>query len=389
MRKFLSTGSLLTVIIILLTLWLVPGYIERSMNQVISDESVEVTEQALELHGSLLIADAHADSLLWSRDLRRRSTFGHVDFPRLKESNVAIQVFAAVTKSPMGLNYEENTADSLDNITLLALTQTWPPGTWSSLKERALYQASKLSHYQKDADSGVTILRSQGDLQKLLALRAEGGDQLGALLATEGSHVLEGRLGNIRQLYNAGYRIMGLQHFFDNDLGGSLHGVSDGGLTEFGRAAVTLMEDMNIIVDLAHSSPAVVEDVLESASRPVIVSHTGMRGLCESPRNISDDLLKRVAQQGGLVGIGFWEEAVCDATPAGIARMVRYAVDTLGVNSVALGSDFDGAVTTPFDGAGLPALTQALLDEDLSEQEIRRVMGENLRDFLLKWLPES
>lgn len=357
------------------------------MNIVKPHEPYTVSEEAQALHDTLLVADLHTDSLLWSRDLKVRSNYGHADLPRLRKGNVAIQVFPAVTKSPSGLNYESNVAESTDDITLLAIAQTWPPRTWRSLTERALYQAERLTQLEEQVPEQVRVIRTAQDLKVALTTRNSENRLVAALLATEGSHALGGKLANIRTLYDAGYRMMGLHHFFDNRLGGSLHGVTKEGLTDFGRAAVTIMEEMNIIVDVAHSSPAVVEDVLKSASRPVVLSHTGMQGMCDSPRNIPDRLMEKIAAKGGLIGIGYWADVVCDDTPAGIAKMIVYATDIVGVEHVALGSDFDGAVTTGMDVSEISALTQALMDEGFSEDDIRKVMGENVREFLLKWLP--
>ncbi|WP_281648759.1 dipeptidase [Parendozoicomonas sp. Alg238-R29] len=387
-KKLFNTGTLLVVcILVLLVLWLVPPQVERGLNQITPHDPYDISEQAQQLHESLLVADLHTDSLLWSRDLKIKSNYGHADLPRLREGNVAIQVFPAVTKSPRGLNYKSNVAEAPDDITLLAVAQTWPPRTWDSLKERALYQAERLAKLEKQVPEQVRIVRTARDLKVALVTRNSDNKMVAALLATEGSHALDGKLANIQNLYDAGYRMMGLHHFFDNKLGGSLHGITNAGLTDFGRAAVTVMEGLDIIIDVAHSSPAVVGDVLESTSRPIIVSHTGMKGLCDTPRNISDRLMEKIAEKGGLIGIGYWADAVCDASPTGIAKMIVYAIDIVGVDHVALGSDFDGAVTTAMDVSEIAAVTQALLDEGLSEADIRKVMGENVRDFLLKWLP--
>ena len=102
-----------------------------------------LSEQAKHLHQSLFIADLHADSLLWGRNLTHKSNYGHVDIPRLIEGNIAVQVFSVVTKSPRDLNLIKNSADS-DNVTLLAIAQLWPLKTWFSLYERANYQVQKL-----------------------------------------------------------------------------------------------------------------------------------------------------------------------------------------------------------------------------------------------------
>ena len=180
---------------------------------------------------------------------------------------------------------------------------------------------------------------------------------------------------------------MGLVHFFDNDVAGSLHGLRRPGLTDFGRQVVRRAEELGMIIDIAHASPQAVKDVLAMATRPVLLSHGGMRGNCPTPRNLDDDLMQRMAADGGLLGIGFWAAAVCDVSPEGIVKAIRYAIDTLGVDHVALGSDFDGAVTTALDAAELAVLTDRMQDAGFSEAEIRAVMGGNVQRFLAELLP--
>ena len=116
---------------------------------------------------------------------------------------------------------------------------------------------------------------------------------------------------------------------------------------------VKRMEARKMIVDLSHGSDQQIDDVLAMATRPVVVSHTGVRGTCDNSRNLSDAQLRAIAANGGLVGIGFWETAVCGKDAAAIAKAVRYAAGLIGVDHVALGSDFDGAVPVPFDATGM------------------------------------
>ncbi|WP_444922230.1 dipeptidase [Microbulbifer sp. CnH-101-G] len=381
--------SLTTLALVLFASWkwlLIPG-IEQELNKVASGGSLEVSEQAKALHSSLVIGDLHADSFLWARDLSKEADYGHLDLPRAQRGNLGIQVFTSVTKSPQGQNYSENSADARDNITLLAVAQGWPPRTWDSLLERALYHSERVSALQRSAPEQFHVVYTAEDLRQVLKGREQGANTLAAILGIEGAHPLEGDLSNIERLYDAGFRVMGLQHFFDNELGGSLHGQNGAGLTAFGRAAVQEMDRRSIIIDVAHSSESVVKDVLTLSERPLIVSHTGLKGSCNSPRNISDDLMQEVAERGGLIGIGFWKGAVCDNSPGNIAKALRYAIDLLGVDHVALGSDYDGSVEVSFDVGDLNVLTAEMLRQGFTEKEIRKVMGENMRDFFLNYLP--
>ena len=386
LKRVLLVLLALSATALLYAQWLLPGQLENSQNVVLPHEAYVVSDRARALHATLFVADLHSDSLLWKRNLLERSSVGHMDLPRLREGNVALQVFSATTKSPAGQNYERNEAGS-DNITLLAVASFWPPRTWTSLYERAAYQLEKLEAL--DRDSPLRLLLTQSDLRDLLAERERGEPGIGAVYLIEGAHPLEGELANLDRLFDAGLRIVGLTHFFDNELGGSLHGVSGEGLSEFGAQVVDRAGELGMIVDVAHASPAMVGDVLARSSRPVILSHGGLHGVCPNARNLDDALMLRIAAAGGLVGIGYWDAAVCDVSPAGVVASIRYGIDLLGADHVALGSDYDGATATAFDVSELAVLTGAMLDAGFSEDEIRLVMGENVKRFLLQYLPES
>jgi microsomal dipeptidase-like Zn-dependent dipeptidase len=368
-------------------------YVDGSYNKVIKPPPYAASERARELHGRLFIADLHADSLLWGRDLLERGTRGHTDVPRLIEGNVALQVFSLPTKTPRGLNIERND-DKSDNITLLALALRWPPRTWTSLKERALYNAGRLRAMAEASGGRLVVIRTKTDLSGYLKRRAggEGGaaskQLLAGILAIEGAHALDGDPMNVDALFDAGFRMMSPTHFFDNEMGGSAHGIEKGGLTERGREMVRRMEARGMIVDLAHSSAQTIEDVLDISTRPVVVSHTGVKGTCDNTRNLTDEQLKRIAGRGGIIGIGFWETAVCGRDAKAVARAIRYTANLVGVEHVALGSDFDGAIAAPFDATGLVELTDALIAEGFDEREIRLIMGDNAVRMLLENLPE-
>ena len=384
-KSFIILAGLLLIAFLVLSVG--PGVLEKSLNQVIPHESYDVSDQARQIHSSLTIADLHSDTLMWDRNLLNRADRGHVDLPRLMEGNVALQVFSTVSKSPKSLNYEENSSNS-DQITAAVILQLWPARTWFSLFERARYQAQKLDRAVHQSEGSLVFLKTRSDLENLLKARSNGQAVIGGLMATEGSHALDGSLENIQKLYDEGFRMMSLQHFFDNKLGGSLHGVGKAGLTEFGREAVMEMNRLGIMVDVAHSSEAVVEEVLSLSVSPLVVSHTGVKGACNSARNIADSLMQSIAADGGLIGIGYWDGAVCDPTPTGVAASIAYAVKLVGLEHVALGSDYDGATAVSFDTSELAVLTQALLDQGLSEHEIRAVMGENQIRFFLNYLPK-
>lgn len=360
---------------------------DAKMNPVIDLGPYEVSDAAQTLHDTLYVADLHADSLMWRRNTTERHNHGHVDLPRLREGGVDFQIFSAVTKSPRGLNFAENAADAPDDITLVAVAQLWPPRTWKSIYERAAYQAQRLGVYESDSNNGLVIARRKIDLQQ----GQQGPGTIVGLLLTEGAHPLEGQIENVERLFDEGYRAMGLQHFFDNELGGSLHGQSGAGLTEFGVNAVREMWRLNIAVDLAHASEQVSRDVLAMPEAgPVFISHGGVRDECTASqqRNLPDDILRQISDRGGIIGIGYFEGAICDISPAGISQAIIAAIELMGIDAVALGSDYDGTVATAFDTSQLAVITHQLMAAGLSEANIRAVMGENVRRFFEESLPE-
>jgi membrane dipeptidase len=179
-----------------------------------------------------------------------------------------------------------------------------------------------------------------------------------------------------------------LTHFFDNEFAGSSAGMKKGGLTGAGHELLRQMNKMGMIIDLAHTSAQTIADVLRETRRPVIYSHGGLQGNCRNQRNLSDGEALGIAHTGGILGIGFWQTAVCGRDAQAIAAAIRYAIRLVGIEHVALGSDFDGGVMTPFDAAHLSELTDAMLKEGFSEAEIRAVMGENELRFLGDNLPK-
>ena len=353
-----------------------PGYVEGAMNQIDGKPLIAVSDEAKALHKTLNIVDLHSDTLMWNRDLNDRASRGHMDLPRLQEGNVALQLFSSVTKTPKNQNYDGNGADS-DNITLLTVAQLQPVKTWSSLTERSLYHAQKRDEAVAASNNAIKAVNTAGQLEALLAARQKDTRPIGAMLTIEGLQNLEGKAANLDRLYDAGFRMAGLTHFFDNELAGSMHGLKKAGLTPFGRDIVRRMEAKGMIIDIAHLSHKGVAEVLAMATRPVVSSHGGVQATCKVNRNLTDDEVRGVAKTGGVIGIGYWDGALCDTSPRAAAKAMKHVRDLVGIQHVALGSDYDGATTVRFDTSQLVQVTQALMDEGFTAAEIRAVMGEN------------
>jgi microsomal dipeptidase-like Zn-dependent dipeptidase len=360
--------------------------VERRRNRVHRRGPYIASPRALEVHRPLTVVDLHADSLLWGRDLGRRAGYGHVDVPRLVEGGVALVGFAASTHVPRRANLERND-DRTDDVTLIAVSQRWPRATWRSRLARALHLAVRLREMAADSAGRLTLIESRTDLEGYLARRTLDPAITAGFLAIEGAQALDGKLDNLDVLFRAGYRMLSPAHFFDTAYGGSAHGLVKGGLTDAGRELLSRMESSGVIMDVAHASSATIDDVLSLAARPVVASHTGIRAAAPGIRNLPDDQVRGIAATGGLVGIGFWPVACGGEDVSAIARSIGAAIELAGIDHVGLGSDFDGAVPTPFDVTGMPLLTEALLADGLSEADIAAVMGGNAVRVLAGALP--
>jgi membrane dipeptidase len=362
--------------------------LERFINRVDAVVLPGVTDEALRIHDDSLVVDLHADSLLFDRDLGVRSDIGHVDFPRLREGGVALQMFTAATRMPFTFDLHEVDGNSSDILTLAYIAQRGPMAGLGP-RDRAIHQGMRLREMIESSEGAVLPVRTRAELDAALAAHRVDDDVVGAIFGVEGAHALEGDLDNLPVLFDAGVRMIGLAHFFDNEFAGSAHGLEKGGLTNLGHELVTRMEEMGIAIDLAHVSTAAIDDVLAIAKEPTLVSHTGVRATCDSPRNLSDEQIRAIAAGGGVIGIGYFDLAICGTDPTQIVAAMKHVIELVGDEHVALGSDYDGGTVVAFDTSQLRALTQQMLDDGLPEESIRKILGENAIRVLRLSLPRS
>lgn len=386
MKKLPYALAALLLVYLLFTLF-VPAIIDDKFNPVLTKPPYVVSEKAQVLFDDLdFVGDLHCDALLWDRNLLKRNKHGQVDIPRMVEGNVAMQAFTIVTKSPKGQNMQENTGES-DNITSLVIGQGRRINSWFSLYERAMDQCTALHDFSARSEGKFFVIHTKDEFKTFLDARSADRSLTAGYLGVEGGHCLEGKIENVDGLWEAGVRMMGPTHFFDNELGGSAHGITGDGLTDFGKQVIKRMNELGMIIDVAHSSEAIIDDVLALTTKPILTSHTGVKGTLNSSRNLSDKHLKEIAKTGGLIGIAFFEEAIGGTSPETIVNTLKYVKDLVGYEHVALGSDYDGSVATDFDCTGFNLLVEEMLKQEFTEEEIRGIMGENMKRFLLRNLP--
>ena len=325
---------------------------------------------AVSLHRTAYIADAHADSLLWNRDLRVRQASGHVDFVRLREAGVRLQAFTVVTQGfPV-----------VGGFAPFGAFLGWPHAALKSPWARAQFQIARLHAFCADAAARARVVTSSAELDA-----AEKDGVLACVLGIEGGHALEGRVERVAELARQGVRFLGLTHLSANGLGGSATpGMRARGLSPLGAKVVSAMGAAGLAVDVAHASPRLLSALLHQTEARVFCSHTGVRGATASWRNLPDDALRAIANRGGVVGILFGTVYLGGRDLSDVARHVEHAVKVAGEEAVCLGSDFDGFVRLPRgmrDVSDLPRLTEVLLSRGHPWPRVEKLLGKNLRRF--------
>ncbi len=384
MKKTLKVLSLVLILLALFFFLFVPQFLDRSKNK----STLKGPFESISWYDSIpFIADLHCDALLWNRDLLKQHDYGHVDLPRMQQANMALQIFTIVSKVPVGINIEKND-DHSDQIGLLSFAQLSPPSNWFSIKKRALHQAMALHDMAERSEGKFRVITNKNELEQFISDRKKDRSLSSGMLGLEGAHCLENDLTNLDVFYKEGVRYIGLAHFFDNEWAGSAHGLKKGGLTEQGIRLIRKMDSLRITIDLAHSSQQTISDVFKYSRRPLLVSHTGVKAMCDNQRNLSDEQLVEIGARNGLVGVGLWETAVCGKDAAATAKTIKYVADKIGIDKVSLGSDWDGAFEMHFDVTGAPLIVNEMLKLGYTRPDIEKIMGGNIRDFFLRNLPE-
>lgn len=364
--------------------------------------TVVVSPEALQIHRQCLLFDGHND-LPWKfrergqpafteLDIAQRQLTMHTDIPRLREGNVGAQFWSVFVP-----------ADTAQAGTALLTTL-----------EQIDFVHAMIARYPETFALALT----SDDVERC---RREG--KIASLIGMEGGHSIENSLSVLRQLYQRGARYMTLTHsdtldWADSGTDSSRHG----GLTPFGEEVVREMNRLGMLVDLSHVSPETMHDALEITKAPVIFSHSSARAVADHPRNVPDDVLRRVAKNGGVVMVNFysafvvpssaarsvaWLELKRKLTEQGMGKeemdqqlktwesqhsMDRGTIDDVvdhidhiarvaGVDHVGIGSDYDGVDLIPEqleDVATYPRITQLLLDRGYQPKDIRKILGENM-----------
>jgi membrane dipeptidase len=333
------------------------------------------------------VFDGHNDALT-RRDHARLAAGragGHIDLPRMRVGGMRGGIFAVFTPS---VRARKRPLPAGDGVVLARPVGHARAAAYASSAAGRLFALERAGH--------VRVAREIADLD---AARAGDGPPV-AVLHLEGAEAIDPGLEALETWYRAGLRSLGPVWSRANAFGHGVPFVSPSspdigpGLTAAGRALVRRCAELGILVDLSHLNEAGFWDVAQLEPGPLVASHSGAHALCAASRNLTDRQLDAIGASGGLVGIVFGcaflrADFADDAdTPLElIATHARYVADRIGVEHVALGSDFDG-VTIPAplgDAAGLPILLTALADAGFTGQEIEAIAWENWRRVLAAW----
>jgi membrane dipeptidase len=335
----------------------------------------------LDGHNDALTGDGH-DRLAEGRD------DGHLDLPRMRAGGIRGAFFAVFTSSE---NENEVPVPRSDGVREYELA---PEVDQRRAAAVATSAAGRLLTLERDGH--VAVARATGDLD---AARAGDGPPT-AILHLEGAEAIDPELEALELWYSAGLRSVGPVWSRSNAFG---HGVpfvfpsspdTGPGLTEAGRALVKRCAELGILVDLSHLNEAGFWDVAALDAGPLVATHSGVHTLCAASRNLTDAQLDAIGASGGVVGIVFAcpflraDFAEDTNTPIElIAEHARYVANRIGVEHVALGSDFDGAPIPDAvgDAAGMPRVLDALSRFGFTAEEIGAIAWDNWRRVMGAW----
>lgn len=319
---------------------------------------MELSDRALKLHREAIVVDAHCDTVhllsgfAHRYDFRQHNTVGHLDLPRLRQGGVDVQLFALCVA---------------------------PLRTGCGALRRAKVLLDAFHRMIGDNREELSLVPDLAALNECVA-----NGKLAVLLTVEGGEPLEGRLEVLHELYGLGVRGFGLTWNDRNLLADGVGaGRSAGGLTAFGRQVLREANSLGMIIDAAHLAEKAYYELLDASATPVIVSHANAAAVSKHRRNLKDAQLRALRDQGGVLGLTFYPPFVTGRKEAGLNDLLKhfcYIAEHFGVEMLGLGSDYDGipdTVTGLEDVSRLPVLTDSLLKQGFTEEEVKMILGGN------------
>jgi membrane dipeptidase len=335
---------------------------------------------ASELHNSSLVIDSHNDAIV-AFIRRNGESIAGPDAPGRSEPESLVAFLRGTTipdEHEMQVNIPKLRAGGID-VVYCAVDVT------RVLGNHLLYALDAFGWFLAEVDAHadqIAIATTADDIESITA-----SGRIAAVLTIENSEVLERSLWVLPVLHRLGVRSMTLTWSYRaHAADGAFENVSRGGLTHFGRDLVKHMNELGMIVDISHISDQGFWDVIEVTNAPIIGSHNACRALCEHPRNLTDDQIRAVANNGGVIGVTYVPSFV-DADPdkQTLERLLDHfdhIVQVAGTDCIGLGSDFDGGGDLIQNATVVPQITEGLLARGWKEDDLRKMLGLNhLRVF--------
>lgn len=328
---------------------------------------------AAELHADAVVVDGHNDTIV---SHQRRGTSNLSGGPFIDATKGTVSYLRGHLASPAAdidiqINFPLMRAGGVD-AALFAVDVTL------ARNNHLIYALDALGALDVEVQhtgGDVVVARTTAEIRE-----AKAGGKLSVIFAVENSDATEGSLNVLRMLHRVGVRSMGLTHNTSSRAAdGNEEARSGGGLTTFGVALVREMNRIGMAVDVAHISSAGYRDVLDTTEKPIINSHTTCAALCDHPRNLSDEEIRLLAQNDGVMAMTFVPRFVDADNPTfdRFLEHIDHAVQLVGPRHVAIGSDFDGGGTLVKDATVFPSITESLLDRGYPEDDVRLILGEN------------
>ncbi len=354
----------------------------RTMEQ--KNRETQIDERILELHKQALVIDSHNDAIV--AHIRRGNVSiadENVQNPMDPVGTIAyLRGRVPPEEEAIGiqLNIPKMRQGGIDAAFFAVdVTRAW--------KNHLAYALDAFGWFNEEVTANaddLCIARKASDI-----LEAKASGKLAAILVIENSEAVERSLNILRSLYLLGVRSIGLTHNLNTWVStGNDEEDMGGGLTRFGMALVKEMNRLGMLVDVSHISERGFWDVLEISDSPVIASHSNCKTLCRHSRNLSNEQLKALSVNGGVVGITFvpgfltidgWQKM---PPLAQLLNHIAYAIDIAGIDHVGIGSDFDGGGDLLKDASEFIKIAEGLSERGYSDADIRKVLGENhLRVF--------
>ena len=310
------------------------------------------------VHSHATLIDLHNDVLEVlaanpSYHLGTLQSSHHTDIPRLQKGGVDIQFFSDwvnPTQFPESLYYDQSQV--------------------------------LMSKLNNEINSNPSTIAQARNLQEALDLNNNG--KIAAVIGVEGGHSIENNLDNLVNLYDQGMRYMTIT--WNNSTSWAVSAADSRsatvGLSDFGRSAIRMLDSLGVIIDISHTGIKTIQDILEVTHNPIVATHSGVRAIKNSTRNLYDSQINDIANSGGVIGVVFYPPFLTTGTADidDVIQHIDYIVNLVGIDYVAIGSDFDGIETTPVgleDVSKFPALTLKLLEHGYSQEDVEKILGGN------------